>query len=261
MSTVLHFRTIRLQSIRVRDELTPPFRHTRPNPTNTVVARTEGYTYVWALRIVQASFSVAPCQTLIVRNTSTQIAERHSSTHAEGTGGAVGSGAAATPCGCSSIPRTLTLTYSGHHIRRGGGGRCAGGGAGSGGAAAGGGGGLRGDGAFSMRLCRFSMRLCRFSMRLCRFSMRLCRFRKAAERRFGTHTTSSLPHATLSLSFTHTPQPAPSFPLSHSLTTFPLSGAGGAGGGGGEAQGSHGQSGGAGERAGETSAQGAPRSL
>ena len=35
-----------------------------------IVARTEGYTYaakVWALCLVQAPFSVAPCQTLIVR--------------------------------------------------------------------------------------------------------------------------------------------------------------------------------------------------
>ena len=43
------------------DELTPP------NSSNMIVARTEGYTYtskVWAVCIIQAPFSAAPCQTL-----------------------------------------------------------------------------------------------------------------------------------------------------------------------------------------------------
>jgi tRNA-binding EMAP/Myf-like protein len=41
-----------------------------PNRPNTLVARTEGYTYaakVWALCLVQGPFSVAPCQTLSLR--------------------------------------------------------------------------------------------------------------------------------------------------------------------------------------------------
>ena len=38
-----------------------------PNPSDAIVARTEGYTYdskVWALMHVQGPFSIAPCQTL-----------------------------------------------------------------------------------------------------------------------------------------------------------------------------------------------------
>ena len=41
-----------------------------PSFLDTTVARNEGYTYaakVWDLSIVQGPFSVAPCQTLIVR--------------------------------------------------------------------------------------------------------------------------------------------------------------------------------------------------
>ena len=41
-----------------------------PIPLTRMVARTQGYTYdahVWDLSIVQGPFSVAPCQTLIVR--------------------------------------------------------------------------------------------------------------------------------------------------------------------------------------------------
>ena len=41
-----------------------------PIPISRIVARTEGYTHaakVWDLSIVQGPFSVAPCQTLIVR--------------------------------------------------------------------------------------------------------------------------------------------------------------------------------------------------
>ena len=40
-------------------------------PSTTIVARTDGYTYsakLWALSIVQAPLSVAPCQTLIVKS-------------------------------------------------------------------------------------------------------------------------------------------------------------------------------------------------
>jgi hypothetical protein len=40
-----------------------------PNPSHTIVARTEGYTYavkVWELCLVHGPISVAPCQTLIV---------------------------------------------------------------------------------------------------------------------------------------------------------------------------------------------------
>jgi hypothetical protein len=42
----------------------------QPNPSNTIVARTEGYTHaanVWALCLVQGPISVAPCQTLTLR--------------------------------------------------------------------------------------------------------------------------------------------------------------------------------------------------
>jgi hypothetical protein len=49
-------------------ELTRPFRDARRFPLYTLVAR--GYAYdvgVWDLSIVQGPFSVAPCQTLIVR--------------------------------------------------------------------------------------------------------------------------------------------------------------------------------------------------
>ena len=41
-----------------------------PIPLTRIVAHTEGYTHaakVWDLSIVQGPFSVAPCQTLIVR--------------------------------------------------------------------------------------------------------------------------------------------------------------------------------------------------
>jgi hypothetical protein len=54
----------------VGDELARPCSPRPPYPFNMMVARTEGYTYavkVWALSLVQGSFSVAPCQTLVVR--------------------------------------------------------------------------------------------------------------------------------------------------------------------------------------------------
>jgi hypothetical protein len=57
--------------LRVVDELTPPFRHACAiNPSKMSVALTKGYTctaIVWALCLVQGTFSVAPCQTLIIR--------------------------------------------------------------------------------------------------------------------------------------------------------------------------------------------------
>jgi hypothetical protein len=64
----------------VGDELTRLFRDARRFPSNTIVARTEGYTYdakVWDLSLVQGPFSVAPCQTLIVtiRNLFTAVSE------------------------------------------------------------------------------------------------------------------------------------------------------------------------------------------
>jgi hypothetical protein len=51
----------------VGEELTPPFHDVHANPSNTIVARTERYTYaakvLWALCVVQGPFSVAPCPT------------------------------------------------------------------------------------------------------------------------------------------------------------------------------------------------------
>jgi hypothetical protein len=46
--------------------LTQPLKHDIYNPSNTIVARTAGYTYaaeVWASSLVQGPFSVAPSQT------------------------------------------------------------------------------------------------------------------------------------------------------------------------------------------------------
>jgi hypothetical protein len=54
----------------VGDEPTPPFTTPAQSFSNSIVVRIEGYTYaakVRALCIVQRSFSVAPCQTLLVR--------------------------------------------------------------------------------------------------------------------------------------------------------------------------------------------------
>jgi hypothetical protein len=53
----------------VGDELTR-FREPPPVSLFRIVTRTEGYTYaakVWDVSIVEGPFSVAPCQTLIVR--------------------------------------------------------------------------------------------------------------------------------------------------------------------------------------------------
>jgi hypothetical protein len=63
----------------VGDEFTPPRSPHPPNPSHTIVARTEGYTYdtkVCALCLVQGSFSVAPCQTLLVRFASNKFLYR-----------------------------------------------------------------------------------------------------------------------------------------------------------------------------------------
>jgi hypothetical protein len=49
----------------VADELNAAVFRRLPGPTDTVVARTRGYTYAaeeWASCIVQGPFSVAPCQ-------------------------------------------------------------------------------------------------------------------------------------------------------------------------------------------------------
>jgi hypothetical protein len=56
--------------IQLGDELTRQFHDALPIRITGIVSRTQGYTYdvkLRALCIVQGPFSVAPCQTLLVR--------------------------------------------------------------------------------------------------------------------------------------------------------------------------------------------------
>jgi hypothetical protein len=59
-----------VRDFRVGDELTRAVSRRPPISLDTVVARTEGYTYaakIWDFSIVQGPFSVAPCQTVALR--------------------------------------------------------------------------------------------------------------------------------------------------------------------------------------------------
>jgi hypothetical protein len=111
----------------------------QPNPSKTIVTRTEGYTYaarVWALCVVQGPLSVAPCQTLIVRiriKQSTPLKGPHVLTSQQGALllllHAAGGAAAASPRGrCRDIVhgvRAAGAVCVRHHRARGGSARCA----------------------------------------------------------------------------------------------------------------------------------------